>query len=45
VVASITMCANATAGARLLASEQVDYPQGKLNLSCFTGHLILYVFN
>ncbi|KAJ6912338.1 hypothetical protein NC651_014903 [Populus alba x Populus x berolinensis] len=33
VVASITMCANATAGARLLASEQVDYPQGKLNLS------------
>ncbi|KAI5583448.1 hypothetical protein POPTR_006G017750v4 [Populus trichocarpa] len=28
VVASITMCANATAGARLLASEQVDYPQG-----------------
>ncbi|KAJ6992016.1 hypothetical protein NC653_015389 [Populus alba x Populus x berolinensis] len=32
VVASITMCANATAGARLLASEQVDYPQDEINL-------------
>lgn len=45
VVASITICANATAGARLLASEQVDYPQGKLNLSCFMGHLTLFVLN
>ena len=45
VVASITICANATAGARLLASEQVDYPQGKLNLSCFMDHLILFVLN
>lgn len=34
VVASIAVSANATAAPRLLATEQVYYPQGKLNLLC-----------
>jgi hypothetical protein len=34
VVASVAMCANATAAPRLLASEQVNSPLGKLNLLC-----------
>lgn len=34
VVASVAMCAKATAAPRLLASEQVNSPLGKLNLLC-----------
>jgi hypothetical protein len=34
LVASFTICAHATEGPRMLASEKVYYPQGNLNSPC-----------